>query len=176
MNEVCSHFLNSALLICNVIRMIADESWKTILPTQAHFHERWKTSFSVFWLRNPLNGLVLEEWEKSNGILSLRYGHIFFTFLLVFKVSVCRIWTSLSMANFWNKIMYVQGLNWDDLAMKKIPAPFIPKIRHEMDVSNFSEEFTNQVPTESPCIAPNMGDKLFKVGFLSCFDFLRFFF
>lgn len=112
MNEVCSHFLNSALLICNVIRMIADESWKTILPTQAHFHERWKTSFSVFWLRNPLNVLVLEEWEKSNGMLSLRYGHIFFTFWFLkylcvgfelvyqwlisgIKLCMCRVWIGM---------------------------------------------------------------------------------
>lgn len=57
---------------------------------------------------------------------------------------------------------FFKGLNWDDLAAKKIPAPFIPKIVHEMDVSNFSEEFTNMPPTESPAIVPNMGDKLFK--------------
>lgn len=57
-----------------------------------------------------------------------------------------------------------QCINWDDLAQKKVPAPFVPKIRHELDLSNFSEEFTKMAATESPAIVPNMGEKLFKVG------------
>nr|KAG5714594.1 hypothetical protein BaRGS_007040 [Batillaria attramentaria] len=60
------------------------------------------------------------------------------------------------------KHRFFKGLNWEDLAQKKIPAPFAPKIRDPLDVSNFSEEFTNMPPTESPAIVPNMGDKLFK--------------
>ncbi|CAG5134997.1 unnamed protein product, partial [Candidula unifasciata] len=49
-----------------------------------------------------------------------------------------------------------------DLAQKKVPAPFVPKIRNELDLSNFSEEFTKMAATESPAIVPNMGEKLFK--------------
>ncbi|XP_059145351.1 ribosomal protein S6 kinase alpha-5-like, partial [Physella acuta] len=57
---------------------------------------------------------------------------------------------------------FFKTLNWDDLAQKKVPAPFVPSIRHEMDLSNFSEEFTRMDATESPAIIPNMGEKLFK--------------
>lgn len=57
-----------------------------------------------------------------------------------------------------------QGLNWDDLAKKKIPAPVKPTIQDDLDVSNFSTDFTNMPPTESPAVAPEMGNRLFKVG------------
>ncbi|CAL1530396.1 unnamed protein product [Lymnaea stagnalis] len=57
---------------------------------------------------------------------------------------------------------FFKSLNWDDLAQKKVPAPFVPNIRHEMDLSNFSEEFTRMDATESPAIIPNMGEKHFK--------------
>jgi len=55
-----------------------------------------------------------------------------------------------------------QGLNWDDLAMKNIPAPFIPRISNELDVSNFSDEFTKMTPTDSPAVVPPNYDKIFK--------------
>jgi len=57
-----------------------------------------------------------------------------------------------------------QGMNWDDLAHKRIPAPFVPKIKGELDVSNFSDEFTTMVPADSPAIVPVNSEKLFKVG------------
>ncbi|XP_063216041.1 ribosomal protein S6 kinase alpha-5-like isoform X2 [Bacillus rossius redtenbacheri] len=53
-------------------------------------------------------------------------------------------------------------LDWDELASKSIPAPFVPKIANELDVSNFSEEFTRMVPTDSPAIVPPNYDKVFK--------------
>lgn len=56
-----------------------------------------------------------------------------------------------------------QGLDWDDLAEKKIGAPFVPKIAGELDVSNFAEEFTSMVPADSPALAPASDDKIFKV-------------
>ncbi|CAH1791260.1 unnamed protein product [Owenia fusiformis] len=60
------------------------------------------------------------------------------------------------------KHAFFKGLNWIDLATKKIPAPFIPVIKDPMDVSNFSEEFTNMVAQDSPAIVPMAGDKIFK--------------
>lgn len=71
------------------------------------------------------------------------------------------------------KHRFFRGLNWDDLAQKKIPAPFVPQIRSELDVSNFSEEFTNMTPTESPAIVPDMGNKLFKASFHSTESLLK---
>ncbi|KAK3861316.1 hypothetical protein Pcinc_032696 [Petrolisthes cinctipes] len=57
---------------------------------------------------------------------------------------------------------FFNDLNWDDLAQKKVPAPFVPRIRNELDVSNFSEEFTQLVPQDSPAIVPPDVDKIFK--------------
>lgn len=59
---------------------------------------------------------------------------------------------------------FQQTLNWDDLAQKKVPAPFVPRISNELDVSNFSEEFTAMVPQDSPAIVPPDVEKMFKVG------------
>ncbi len=53
-------------------------------------------------------------------------------------------------------------MSWMDLATKKIPAPFVPKIRDELDVSNFAEEFTKMTPADSPAIVPPNYDKIFK--------------
>lgn len=74
-----------------------------------------------------------------------------------------------------------QGINWDDLANKKLAAPFVPKIKNEMDVSNFSDEFTNMAVNDSPAIVPLQSDKIFKViysveilflAFLGCRHFV----
>ena len=50
---------------------------------------------------------------------------------------------------------FFSTINWDDLLRKNIPAPFIPKITSTMDVSNFSEEFTNMPVVDSPSVAPS---------------------
>lgn len=57
-----------------------------------------------------------------------------------------------------------QKLNWDDLAQKKVPAPFVPRISNELDVSNFSEEFTAMIPQDSPAIVPPDVEKMFNVS------------
>ncbi|EEB18286.1 Ribosomal protein S6 kinase alpha-5, putative [Pediculus humanus corporis] len=57
---------------------------------------------------------------------------------------------------------FFAGTDWTELARKNIPAPFVPKISNELDVSNFSEEFTKMTPTDSPAIVPPNYDKIFK--------------
>ncbi|XP_063850573.1 ribosomal protein S6 kinase alpha-5-like isoform X1 [Scylla paramamosain] len=47
------------------------------------------------------------------------------------------------------------------LAQKKVPAPFAPRISTELDVSNFSEEFTAMIPQDSPAIVPPDVEKMF---------------
>lgn len=58
----------------------------------------------------------------------------------------------------------MQKINWEDLAAKKVPAPFKPVIRDELDVSNFAEEFTEMDPTYSPAALPQNCDRIFQVG------------
>ena len=57
-----------------------------------------------------------------------------------------------------------QNLNWDKLANKEIVAPFKPSIKNELDVSNFSDEFTTMTAADSPAVAPVHSDKIFKVS------------
>lgn len=52
------------------------------------------------------------------------------------------------------------------MSEKKIKAPFVPKIQNELDTSNFAEEFTKMIPTDSPAVVPPNFDKIFKVQYL----------
>uniref|UniRef100_A0A3B4H4F5 Ribosomal protein S6 kinase n=1 Tax=Pundamilia nyererei TaxID=303518 RepID=A0A3B4H4F5_9CICH len=55
-----------------------------------------------------------------------------------------------------------QGLNWDDLAQKKVASPFKPELKSELDVGNFAEEFTGMDPVYSPASTPPSTDRLFQ--------------
>uniref|UniRef100_UPI003AADB8FF ribosomal protein S6 kinase alpha-5 isoform X4 n=1 Tax=Centroberyx gerrardi TaxID=166262 RepID=UPI003AADB8FF len=57
---------------------------------------------------------------------------------------------------------FYQKINWEDLAAKKVPAPFKPVIRDELDVSNFADEFTEMDPTYSPAALPQHCDRIFQ--------------
>jgi len=57
---------------------------------------------------------------------------------------------------------FFRSINWDDLLRKNIPAPFVPRISSDTDVSNFSEEFTSMIPADSPGITPPNVEKVFK--------------
>uniref|UniRef100_A0AAY4DQ65 non-specific serine/threonine protein kinase n=1 Tax=Denticeps clupeoides TaxID=299321 RepID=A0AAY4DQ65_9TELE len=57
---------------------------------------------------------------------------------------------------------FFKGLNWTDLAQKKLPSPFRPELRSELDVGNFSEEFTGMDPVYSPASTPPSTDRLFQ--------------
>uniref|UniRef100_A0A8C0WXZ4 non-specific serine/threonine protein kinase n=1 Tax=Castor canadensis TaxID=51338 RepID=A0A8C0WXZ4_CASCN len=60
---------------------------------------------------------------------------------------------------------FFQGLDWAALAARKIPAPFRPQIRSELDVGNFAEEFTRLEPVYSPSGSPPPGDpRIFQVS------------
>lgn len=77
---------------------------------------------------------------------------------------ICTVCLSCVRPDHNNYHVCLQDLNWDDLAQKKVPAPFVPRISNELDVSNFSEEFTQLVPQDSPAIVPPDVDKIFKVS------------
>ena len=57
---------------------------------------------------------------------------------------------------------FFTGVDWERLARKDTPAPFKPKIRHPLDTSNFSEEFTNLSVVEPPLEAPPNHKRLFR--------------
>uniref|UniRef100_A0A8C7FVV7 Ribosomal protein S6 kinase alpha-5 n=1 Tax=Oncorhynchus kisutch TaxID=8019 RepID=A0A8C7FVV7_ONCKI len=63
---------------------------------------------------------------------------------------------------------FYQKINWEDLAAKRVPAPFKPVIRDELDVSNFAEEFTEMDPTYSPAALPQNCDRIFQVCLCVC--------
>ena len=57
---------------------------------------------------------------------------------------------------------FFSSISWDDLLKKNIPAPFIPKISSDTDVSNFSDEFTSMRAADSPGLTPPNVEKVFK--------------
>ncbi|XP_057323116.1 ribosomal protein S6 kinase alpha-5-like isoform X1 [Microplitis mediator] len=52
--------------------------------------------------------------------------------------------------------------SWEALEKRQIPPPFVPKIAHELDTSNFADEFTRMVAADSPAVVPPNYDKLFR--------------
>nr|XP_023683262.1 ribosomal protein S6 kinase alpha-5-like [Paramormyrops kingsleyae] len=57
---------------------------------------------------------------------------------------------------------FYQKINWEDLAAKKVPAPFKPVVRDELDVSNFALEFTEMDAMYSPADLPQSCDRIFQ--------------
>ena len=47
-----------------------------------------------------------------------------------------------------------QGLDWKLLSARQVLPPFKPTVRDETDTSNFSEEFTQMLPVDSPAVIP----------------------
>lgn len=41
---------------------------------------------------------------------------------------------------------FLSSIDWNLLAQRKLKAPFKPKVKHELDVSNFADEFTSMAP------------------------------
>uniref|UniRef100_A0AAY5ETB3 non-specific serine/threonine protein kinase n=1 Tax=Electrophorus electricus TaxID=8005 RepID=A0AAY5ETB3_ELEEL len=58
--------------------------------------------------------------------------------------------------------VFFKGLNWTDLAQKKLASPFKPELRNELDVGNFAEEFTGMEPVYSPASTPPSTERLFQ--------------
>lgn len=52
--------------------------------------------------------------------------------------------------------------NWEALERREITPPFVPTITHELDTSNFSDEFTKMIATDSPAVVPPNYDKIFR--------------
>ncbi|CAL7938824.1 unnamed protein product [Xylocopa violacea] len=52
--------------------------------------------------------------------------------------------------------------NWEALERREIPPPFVPRITHELDTSNFSDEFTKMIAADSPAVVPPNYDKIFR--------------
>ena len=113
----------------------------------------------VFKKRNRDFFQVRKGWE---GKWLKHFFKIFSPVFIIFSFShpLFRMISTLSLLLYF---FYHQSINWSRLAKREIPAPFVPKIRHELDLSNFSEEFTKMAAMESPGVVPNTGEKLFKV-------------
>ncbi|XP_070578198.1 ribosomal protein S6 kinase alpha-5-like [Ptychodera flava] len=74
-----------------------------------------------------------------------------------------RLGSGPSGADEIKKHPFFKSIDWDDLAARKVPPPFKPRINGEMDTSNFAEEFTNMIPADSPAAVPKTADgRLFK--------------
>ncbi|XP_032678914.1 ribosomal protein S6 kinase alpha-5-like isoform X2 [Odontomachus brunneus] len=52
--------------------------------------------------------------------------------------------------------------SWEALEKRQIKPPFVPRIQHELDTSNFSDEFTKMAVAYSPAVVPPNHDKIFR--------------
>ncbi|ORZ30321.1 kinase-like domain-containing protein [Catenaria anguillulae PL171] len=46
--------------------------------------------------------------------------------------------------------VFFKGVNWEDVYYKRVEAPYVPKVRNALDLSNFEECFTQMSPKLSP--------------------------
>ncbi len=56
-------------------------------------------------------------------------------------------------------------IDWNAIAEKRVQAPIKPKLKDEMDTSNFADEFTRLPITDSPGLAPPT-ESLFRVSYI----------
>ncbi|XP_066585030.1 ribosomal protein S6 kinase alpha-5-like isoform X2 [Prorops nasuta] len=54
------------------------------------------------------------------------------------------------------------AFTWEALEKREIQPPIVPDILHELDTSNFAEEFTTMDVVDSPAIVPPNYDRLFR--------------
>ena len=60
----------------------------------------------------------------------------------------------------------VQDIDWSDILAKKVAPPFQPYITDDLDVGNFSDEFTALTPVDSPAQPPTKHADIFRVTIL----------
>lgn len=65
--------------------------------------------------------------------------------------------------NEWSHFAVPQDISWADVLARHLPAPFKPYISDELDVGNFSDEFTAQDPVDSPAQPPTKHADIFRV-------------
>lgn len=59
-----------------------------------------------------------------------------------------RLGSGLEGAMEIRKHKWFEGVQWDDILLKRVKAPFVPVVKGETDVSNFDSEFT-EAPVDS---------------------------
>lgn len=60
-------------------------------------------------------------------------------------------------------MQFFEGLDWQALYEKRIPAPYVPETSDEADVSNFETQFTREAPLDS-VVAPTKSKGTTKQG------------
>ncbi|XP_028409650.1 ribosomal protein S6 kinase alpha-5-like isoform X2 [Dendronephthya gigantea] len=85
-----------------------------------------------------------------------------FVLRLLAKNPSRRIGSGPTGANEIKKHSFFKKLDWTSVYERKVPAPFVPHINDEMDVSNFSAEFTGMTPHYSPAVVPNVTGQVFR--------------
>ena len=79
------------------------------------------------------------------------------------KVAI-RAYTSAILLLLLLLLLSTQGVDWDAVLSRKLAPPFKPYISDELDVGNFSTQFTELVPVDSPAQPPPKHLDIFRVG------------
>lgn len=163
-----------AYSFCGTIEYMAPE----VVKGGSHGHDQavdwWSIGVLTYELLTGASPFTVEGEKNNQQEISRRILKIqpplptdlsfdvrdFITRLLV-KDPRQRLGGGLSDAKELKDHSFFKDMSWDDLAAKKIPSPFVPRISNELDTSNFSEEFTTMIPQDSPAIVPPDVDRMF---------------
>jgi serine/threonine protein kinase len=99
--------------------------------------------------------IVETNKEKLNRITELSSDAADFISKLLVKDPRKRLGAGTGDAEELKRHPFLKGINWSDLAQKKISPPFVPPKTNELDVSNFKDEFTQSSSADLP---PNCDD------------------
>ncbi|XP_059497641.1 ribosomal protein S6 kinase alpha-5-like isoform X2 [Stegostoma tigrinum] len=160
---------------CGTIEYMAPEIIRGSKSGHGMSVDWWSLGILLFELLTGASPFTLEGEKNSQGEVSRRIlqadppipseispaGRDLIQKLLI-KDPKKRLGSGPKGASEIKRHSFFRGINWEDLVAKRIPAPFKPVIRSEMDVGNFAEEFTEMDPTYSPASLPHSGDRIFK--------------
>jgi ribosomal protein S6 kinase alpha-5 len=177
--EVIGEMENRAYSYCGTVEYMAPELVRSSRKGHDKAVDWWSLGVLLYELLTGASPFTVEGEDNSQSKVSKRILQSEPYYPKSFSVSVKdllkrllakdpkqRLGCGIKGADEIRQHVWFRGLDWDLLKGKKLPPPFVPVIRDELDVSNFAEEFTRQTPTDSPAILPSLCDNdLFRVQY-----------
>lgn len=68
---------------------------------------------------------------------------------LLVKRADDRLGTERGVRDLAKHAFFFEKIDWDKLAARQLPAPYVPDLRSDLDTSNFDDEFTREAPRDS---------------------------
>uniref|UniRef100_A0A4W5Q3L5 Ribosomal protein S6 kinase n=1 Tax=Hucho hucho TaxID=62062 RepID=A0A4W5Q3L5_9TELE len=151
--------LERAYSVCGTIEYMAPEIAEGGEAGHDMAVDWWSLGVLMYELMTGGSPFTVDGDENSHTDISSDRVTIRFLVTSLTKALLPRLLSLAAAVSSWKSLCKI---NWEDLAAKRVPAPFKPVIRDELDVSNFAEEFTEMDPTYSPAALPQNCDRIFQ--------------